>query len=276
MAVKKKKKTAERKSKLMRFRINLMGVKPEIWRRVYVPEHINMQKFAVVLLLAMGWHNSHLHEFEIRGRRFGLIGEAYDIGAGDMPEDEALYRIVDMEFKEGDEFLFEYDFGDGWKHLLVFEGYAENTGSTGFCTEGARNCPPEDCGGVGGYLDMIESFEKPGTPEYMHMFKWLGGKYDPEFFSVDIANRRLKKTDAYIRYGFMNDESALDEILAGYEHQNCGIGLSQKDVYKAEMQPLLMKLDKKQLIRIIFANMRVHEDLVDEMVEYFELDKEKT
>ena len=64
--------------------------------------------------------------------------------------------------------------------------------------DGKMACPPEDCGGVRGYYELIEVFKNPKTKRYKEMFDWLGGKYDPEYFDpneikFDNPAKRLKE-----------------------------------------------------------------------------------
>ena len=54
------------------------------------------------------------------------------------------------------------------------------------------NCPPEDCGGVWGYADMLEKLKHPGNEEYEDLIEWLGEEFDPAFFSLDAVNKMLR------------------------------------------------------------------------------------
>ena len=57
------------------------------------------------------------------------------------------------------------------------------------------NCPPEDCGGVWGYEDLLEIIKNPGHEEYEEYMEWLGGAFDPKDFNKDEINKRLKTKD---------------------------------------------------------------------------------
>jgi hypothetical protein len=52
-------------------RIDLLGVAPAVWRRIIVRETILLPQLHRVFQTALGWTNSHLHEFFIRGVRYG-------------------------------------------------------------------------------------------------------------------------------------------------------------------------------------------------------------
>jgi hypothetical protein len=55
----------------VQLRISIDRIEPQIWRRLAVPLHFNLRELHLVLQAAFGWTNSHLHEFEIGGLRFG-------------------------------------------------------------------------------------------------------------------------------------------------------------------------------------------------------------
>lgn len=89
---------------------------------------------------------------------------------------------------------YEYDFGDSWEHDIVVEKVLEAAPLAVYprCTAGAGNCPPEDCGGVWGFYGLLETIRDPKHPEYHDMKEWLGGDYDPDAFSLDGVNSRLR------------------------------------------------------------------------------------
>jgi|GEM_PF-561988 len=210
---------------IMQFKVVLGGIEPDIWRRILVNGEINLRTFAVSIILGMGWKNSHLHEFIIEGKHYGIMDDDAIDMLDELPmEDEIKYKIKDFSKEQLKSFVFSYDFGDGWEHDVIFEGFFELEDGVSYplCIAGARNCPPEDCGGIGGYYDLIEKLKNPDDEEYEGLVEWLGGKYDPDFFDADVINATLKNTDAYERYGFEGDESAGDII--DDEYINCGIG----------------------------------------------------
>jgi hypothetical protein len=55
------------------------------------------------------------------------------------------------------------------------------------------NCPPEDCGGVWGYTDMIEILKNPDHKEYESYKEWLGDEFDTEYFDIDSVNNILRR-----------------------------------------------------------------------------------
>ncbi len=58
-------------SDLLLLHIELKEITPKIWRRFAVPANITLVKLHRVIQDVMGWSDSHLHEFEIAGERYG-------------------------------------------------------------------------------------------------------------------------------------------------------------------------------------------------------------
>jgi len=92
-------------------------------------------------------------------------------------------------------FKYEYDFGDGWEHEVLFEGTPSVDAKTKYplCLEGERACPPEDCGGIGGYQDFLAAIADPKHKEHKNMLRWCGGKFSPEQFDPGRATKEMKK-----------------------------------------------------------------------------------
>ena len=191
-------KTTKRKSTKAhyQFKITLLETKPAIWRRVQTCD-CTLDDLHYLIQAAMGWTNSHLHQFDIKGERYGdpeLLGDGFeDIEFADSTATK-LSDIVPSDGKRF-QFLYEYDFGDGWQHQILFEGSPapDKTVKYPLCLEGERACPPEDVGGVGGYEDFLEAIGNPHHENHDDMLKWVGGKFDAEAFDVVAVNRQLKK-----------------------------------------------------------------------------------
>jgi hypothetical protein len=145
----------------------------------------------------MGWTNSHLHQFEIKGKRYG-DPELLDDGFGDFVcLDSTKTKLSQILPKTGKRFAFkyEYDFGDGWQHEVVSEGKLPVDPKVKYplCLEGERACPPEDCGGPWGYGDFLEAIRNPKHEEHESMLEWVGGAFDPEEFDSKKATKLMKK-----------------------------------------------------------------------------------
>jgi hypothetical protein len=178
-------------------KVELAGIEPPIWRRLLVRGDMNLGLLHAVIQVAMGWTNSHLHEFNIGNVRYSDPRINEEVAADETPyRDEDRTPLVKATPGEKAEFVYEYDFGDSWEHLVTVEKiHAPDAASKVFveCLEGNRACPPEDCGGIGGYADLLEAIKDPQHEEHESMMKWLGGSFDPEAFDIKKTNTRLRK-----------------------------------------------------------------------------------
>ena len=97
--------------------------------------------------------------------------------------------------------VYEYDFGDDWKHDLLVEGLLLPEEGVHYprCLAGARSRPPEDCGGVPGYEELLEVIRDPEHEEYEEMMLWLGGSFDPEAFDLAAVNDALRSIGDVVR-----------------------------------------------------------------------------
>jgi len=159
---------------------------------------------------AMGWLNGHLHCFRVPAAG---PGGRIEIGIPDPEGFDSVeilpawnIRIDEYFTREGDRAEYDYDFGDGWEHDLILERILEAEEGARYprCIDGARSCPPEDCGGPLGYERLLKIVSNDEHEEHESMMEWLGGTFDPEAFSVD---------DVY----FLDPESALSDALAEYD-----------------------------------------------------------
>jgi len=143
----------------------------------------------------MGWENSHLHQF-IKDRTFYTERIPGDDTWGEMNNvDYKKIKISDVLKKEKEKIIYEYDFGDGWVHDVLLEKILPGNEKMIFliCLEGKMACPPEDCGGVWGYSDMLEILKQPKHEEYDNIIEWLGEEFDPEHFDKEEVNNILKR-----------------------------------------------------------------------------------
>ncbi len=170
-------------------KVTLEGIKPPIWRRLLVSSTISLKDFHEILQTAIGWTDSHLHQFEARGEVYGVP----DLDLGVTTKNEARVRLADVLIREKDAMRYEYDFGDGWTHKIVLERAFPHSGDVVVpsCVAGKRACPPEDCGGIWGYEEFLRAVRDPAHPEHEEMLEWIGGSFDPEHFDAVEISRWL-------------------------------------------------------------------------------------
>lgn len=181
------------KRDVLQIKVTLKDVRPAVWRRIEVRASGTFWDLHVAIQDAMGWTDSHLHQFNVRSGSKTID----EIG---IPDEEAILgfpvvrpgwkvRLAEYFDHVGARAIYEYDFGDDWNHELRVEAIRPRAAKTKYprCTAGARQCPPDDCGGVGGYARLKEIMADPTHEEYSSMLDWLGGPFDPEEFDVSAV-----------------------------------------------------------------------------------------
>ncbi len=175
------------------FKITLLDCQPKIWRRIQV-EDGTLDKLHEHIQTAMGWTNSHLHQFEINGERYGdpeLMDDGFDEFDGADSTQTLLSDILPQHGKRFT-FVYEYDFGDGWVHEVLFEGRSAREQGRKYpvCSEGSRCCPPEDCGGPGGNQDLLAIL---ANPKHERLREWCGGSFSSDDFDPAKATQAMKR-----------------------------------------------------------------------------------
>ena len=181
--------TTKQSRSIYQVKVSLIGAKPPIWRTVLVPSDLGLSAFHNVIQIAMGWEDSHLHQFIANEKFYGIPEDEF----GMEMEDESKYKLSQLLKNEKDTITYEYDFGDGWEHKILLEKVLPYDSKTALpiCIKGKRACPPEDCGGIWGYEELLETFSNPNHPEHVEMLEWLGGEFDPEEFDLEEINEDL-------------------------------------------------------------------------------------
>jgi hypothetical protein len=181
-------KPATKKPTVVHIKVTLNDIRPAIWRRLRVPDSMNLRQLSQMIQVAMGWHGGHLHVFEIGALQYS------DPSMFDEGEDEARMTVKKLMQEEISRFLYTYDFGDNWDHVVLIEKKTPSPDSptAPACVAGARACPPEDCGGAPGYEELIAALAEPDRPESRELLEWTDEDFDPEGFSLEEADRRVK------------------------------------------------------------------------------------
>ncbi len=184
---------------IYQLKIALVGIKPQIWRRVHVPADIALDALHLVIQAAMGWTDSHLHSFIFGERRYTMPYEEGVLEELQM-EDERKICLSELLTQPKAAFEYDYDFGDSWHHRVTLEKILPAAVDTRYplCLAGKRACPPEDCGGVWGYSDLLEVLHNPADPEYKDRKAWVGRKFDSEVFDVDRFSKDLRRLRSYL------------------------------------------------------------------------------
>jgi len=178
---------------IYQLKVTLMYSKPPIWRRLLAPSNVTLEELHYILQTAFEWTNSHLHQFIASDGQY--YGELHpDYGDFDM-RDEGKFTLKDIAPGQGCQFIYEYDFGDSWEHVVVVEEVLlpDPAQTYPVCIKGRLSAPLEDIGGMWGYYAFLEAIKDPNHPEHAMYVEWYGdGEIDPDAFDLDYINESLR------------------------------------------------------------------------------------
>ncbi len=183
-----------------RVRLDLQGAKPPVWRRLELPGDMTLPRVHDVIQAAMGWTDSHLHRFTTSSDpRASYFLTQFDLDEGDEGILEDDVRLDQVVAAKDDRLFYEYDFGDGWHHVLKVEEVLDTPPPTARCLTGKLACPPEDCGGLGGYEELAtwvrSGYDDAHLPDVFDSAEdgrdWLPLDWHPDHFDVEEVNAAL-------------------------------------------------------------------------------------
>lgn len=185
--------TVEKPQEIYQIKVTLLGTHPPIWRRLLVPADLTLEQLHDVLQLAMGWEDCHMHDFRIGQQRFGKPDPMEQAFGGPRTASERTARLSSVLGRVGAKAVYTYDFGDGWEHQIVVEKRLAPESERAYptCTAGKQHGPPEDCGGIPGFYNLLEVIGDPEHEQHAELLDWLGDGFDPDAFSADEVNQRL-------------------------------------------------------------------------------------
>lgn len=172
-------------------RVDLVGSRPKIWRRVFVPAQISLPELHAVLQVTMGWPGNGHWQFSIRRRHYAsreMPGVTLQAHAG--------LGLVDLVQRRGSVFQYQCFFEDAWRHQITlsnpqFDSHAWEEKVQ--CVAGAGACPPADVGGIEGYYEFLRAIEDPEHPDHYEMTDWIGAEFDRDEFYDDRINADLRR-----------------------------------------------------------------------------------
>jgi len=186
-----KRKKSDGVALVYQIKVQLRGAKPPIWRRLEVPADINLARLHTIIQVAFDWYDGHLHVFQTPYGEFGVA----DAELGHRAEAPVTLEQVAPHVRS--KIRYTYDFGDDWEHDILVEKVLDRdeTASCPRCTGGRRAAPPEDCGGIWGYADLMEVLADPAHPEHEDKLEWLGlddaEQFDPAGFDAAEVTKAL-------------------------------------------------------------------------------------
>ena len=182
-------------SGIYQMKVTLKWSRPPIWRRILVSGGTTLEALHWILQIVMGWGNEHLHQLHVGGIRYTDLTTVEMAPFETEDKDESKVKLSSVARRPKSKLLYEYDFGDGWMHELLVEKILPTEPHTHYpaCVAGRGACPPEDCGGIGGYYDKLEAIRDPRHPEHEDIIDWMGADFDPDKFDLDSINKALKR-----------------------------------------------------------------------------------
>jgi hypothetical protein len=170
----------------------IIGIEPPIWRRLQAPGTMPLCYLHDALQAVFGWTDSHLHQFEKDGKVWS-VPEWYEDADDIEVVDEGTTPLSRVLKTEGESMIYEYDFGDDWKHEIVLERILVADSVPVLCLGGERSSPPEDVGGVHGYEEFLDAIFDPDHEEFEHYRQWAGDGFGPERFDLQKVNDTLNR-----------------------------------------------------------------------------------
>lgn len=180
--------------------ISIEGISPSIWRRIRIPGNCSLRDLHDIIQLSFGWRNYHLHSFYVENVEYTDI-EFFEDGDGEEVEDELVFLIEDLGMARDDSFTYVYDYGDNWDHTILIEDVIPAEAvpgeerAFGVCIGGERAAPPEDCGGIDGYEELIKILKRPKQTldGEERELRTLADSYDPARFDIDRTNGQIRR-----------------------------------------------------------------------------------
>jgi hypothetical protein len=176
---------------VIQLKVTLAEIEPPVWRRLRIPMDYTLARLHKVIQAAFGWEDSHLHCFRIHGEDYAPVDQENEPGTRD---EKVPLKRVGLRLKT--KIRYEYDFGDSWEHLILVEGLLllEEPADVPACIGGQRACPPEDCGGAGGYQEMLDALRNPKDTRGEEFRLWLGTRtWNAEAFDLERVNASIAK-----------------------------------------------------------------------------------
>lgn len=185
---------------ILQLTVILNKTEPLIWRRVLVPATVTFFDLHHIFQIAMGWTNSHLFEFQLGDATIGYRDEQLE--GFENVIDANKVRLAKVLKEEGMTFSYLYDFGDYWRHTITVEDILTASPRMTYpvCLHGQLRCPPEDCGSISGFYDLLAILKDKRHPEYKESKAWVGKDYDPDEFDLVKINKELPRYRKYMKH----------------------------------------------------------------------------
>lgn len=180
----------------LQFKIEIEGLdSPSVWRRIIVPETFTFLQLSDAIQLAFGWSGDH--EFMFAPKGYGSTPSIGITGNEDKDAEGLLLKDIFKKLKQ--QYVYIYDFEDDWFHNMILENMSSEKITHADLIEGGGACPPEDCGGIFAYQELLDIVNNPADPEYAETREWLGMEgdeaYDPNEFDFELYREDVRTVE---------------------------------------------------------------------------------
>lgn len=171
--------------------LTVAGCAPRIWRRLAVKETTWLARLHDSIQVAFDWFDYQTHTFALEDLRLGNPAKR----EGVLVEDDRDLTLADLELAKRGGMVYDYHFGEGWRVDIRVEAVVPVAKGVVYprCIAGERAGPPEDCGGVEAYHDMLACIQEPTTELGREWLEWLGPQHDVERCDLAAINKALRK-----------------------------------------------------------------------------------
>lgn len=190
---------------IYQIKCKLLHTRPAVFRTIFVDSNISFYELHHILQISMGWGNYHLFNFRYHDYWIELPNvedEVYQEFSRFQKIDPRTITLNEFFISPKSKINYTYDFGDSWDHEIQLQKILSPDASINlpYCIKGKYACPPEDCGSIPGYYNIIEIMNNPKHPEYKEYVEWLGSvPYNMEEFDIDLVNEDLQDLQGYIK-----------------------------------------------------------------------------
>lgn len=184
-------KVKKQPERVLTLRLAVAGCQPRIWRRFAVRESMWLSRLHDSIQIAFDWFDYQTHAFNLDNQRYGNPLKRDELTI----EDDRDVTLGDLDFEHRERITYGYHFGEGWQVEIKVEKTSapEKGAAYPVCLAGERAGPPEDCGGLEAFHDMLACIKEPHTELGREWLEWLGPDYRPEVCDLEKINKALKK-----------------------------------------------------------------------------------
>ena len=169
-------------------KIELCDLDPPVWRRVAVPTDFPLRRLHDVIQAVFDWLDYHLHQFAIGDRIYGAPEYDEPLDGKRLYSDRSI-RLAALVDRGVERFVYRYDFGDDWEHVVTVERVLEPEDGVEYpiLVDGAGQAPPEDCGGPLGFDAFLEAMLDETHEQHQAVMDWRGERFDPDDLQLETV-----------------------------------------------------------------------------------------